>query len=110
MKLGRYLLILIAALSLFGAPQAAKKKTASKAETTATAKKSAPLDINTASEAELKELPGIGDAYSKKIVDNRPYRSKDELVRKKIIPESTYAKIKDQIIAHQAGGAAGKKK
>lgn len=62
------------------------------------------LDINTASVDELKALPGIVKAYSKKIIDNRPYLRKDQLVSKKIIPEQTYQGIKDQIIAKQ--GAA----
>ncbi len=66
-----------------------------------TAAKTAPLDINTASMDELKALPGIGDAYSKKIVDGRPYKRKDELVQKKVIPQATYDKIKDRIIAGQ---------
>jgi competence protein ComEA len=60
------------------------------------------LDINTATVEQLKELPGIGDAYSKKIVDGRPYRAKNELVQNKVIPQATYDKIKDMIIAKQA--------
>jgi len=65
------------------------------------AAKKEPLDINSASEDELKALPGIGDAYAKKIVDGRPYKGKDELVQKKIVPKTTYDKIKDQIVAKQ---------
>ena len=81
--------------------QAAPAKADTRAEPKADAKK-ALLDINAASADELKSLPGIGEAYSKKIIDNRPYQRKDQLVSKKIIPEATYQGIKDQIIAKQA--------
>jgi competence protein ComEA len=80
---------------------AAKKADAKKAD----AKKAAPagdlIDINTAPIEQLKSLPGIGDAYSKKIVDGRPYANKTQLVSRKIVPQSTYDNIKDKIIAKQ---------
>ena len=64
-----------------------------------------PLDINSASMDNLKALPGISEAYAQKIVENRPYRKKDELISKKIVPDATFKKIKDRIIAVQGSGS-----
>jgi DNA uptake protein ComE-like DNA-binding protein len=65
------------------------------------------IDINTATKAQLDVLPGIGPARADAIIKGRPYRAKDELVKKNIIPESVYDGIKDRIIAHQPPPAKG---
>ncbi len=57
------------------------------------------LDINTATADELKMLPGVGEAYAKKIVDNRPYKRKSDLVKRHVVPKATYDGIKDRITA-----------
>jgi competence protein ComEA len=59
------------------------------------------VDINSASKADLSALPGIGDVYSQKIIDGRPYKTKTDLVNRKVIPQATYTKIRALIIANQ---------
>jgi competence protein ComEA len=95
------LLVALAFVVTSVSPVLAQPKEPAAKSDKATATKKEPLDINSASEDQLKALPGIGDAYSKKIVERRPYKWKDELVQKKVVPKATYDKIKDQIIAKQ---------
>ncbi|MBM3527761.1 MAG: helix-hairpin-helix domain-containing protein [Alphaproteobacteria bacterium] len=59
------------------------------------------IDINTASKDTLETLKGIGPARAEAIVKGRPYKGKDELVQKKIVPQNVYNDIKDKIIARQ---------
>ena len=92
------LLSVVPAFGFQAKPAPAAKPAASATKPAATAEK---LDINTASLAQLKALPGIGDVYSQKIAGGRPYANKTQLVSKGILPQTTYDGIKDTIIAKQ---------
>jgi DNA uptake protein ComE-like DNA-binding protein len=97
--------ILLVVLAL-GLPTAAGTLpgAAAQSKSTPAAKTSTPadlLDINSATKEQREALPRIGDKYSQKIIDGALYKAKTDLVRKKVIPQATYDKIKDLIIAKQ---------
>jgi competence protein ComEA len=98
--MGRILIGLFA-LNLMCGMAIAQTAKASTKTTGASASKADLLDINSATKEQLDALPGIGAVYSQKIIDGRPYSKKTDLVTKKILPQATYNKIKDKIIAKQ---------
>ncbi|MGJ5816118.1 ComEA family DNA-binding protein [Paludibaculum fermentans] len=98
MKIIQLVPALLIAASLFAAPQTATKAATQAAKTAPAADL---LDLNSATIDQLEALPGIGKAYGERIVKGRPYKGKNELVDKKILPATVYSKIKDKVIAKQ---------
>lgn len=99
--LASILLGAVAALGIAAAQPAVPAKTAPAAVTTKKAHAAKVVDINTASVDELKALPGVGDAYAQKIVEGRPYKGRNELLDRKIVPADVYSKIRLQVKARQ---------
>jgi DNA uptake protein ComE-like DNA-binding protein len=94
-------------------PAATEKKAPATDTKAPAAAKKAPaaemVDINSASKEDLMKLNGIGDAYAAKIIEGRPYKAKNQLVSKKILPQGVYDKVSSQIIAKQTAPAKPKK-
>ena len=115
MKTNRIFSFILITLLTVALPLGAQTKSKSTPKAQAPAAKAAPaakttpapntlIDLNSATKAELQTLPGIGDAFADKIIAGRPYARKDQLVTKKVIPQATFDKIKDNVIARQGRG------
>ena len=101
MKRTLIVLILISMFSLTNCRHVERVTSSNNSHVPKNGDDSRPLDLNSATKAELVRLPGIGETYAQRIIDHRPYRQKNELLDRSIIPASVYYQISDQIIAKQ---------
>jgi competence protein ComEA len=93
--------LLVVAGAIVSPPALSAQSKPSKPAASTAAPTADKVDINTATADQLKALPGIGDAYAKRIIDGRPYTAKNQLVSRGVLPQGVYNKIKDQVIANK---------
>jgi competence protein ComEA len=96
-----WLLLSLMGLTSSALPVAARTEAVAQAPRATASAPADLIDINSATKGQLDALPGIGKTYSQKIIDGRPYKTKTDLVRRNILPQSTYNKISKLIIARQ---------
>ena len=108
MKFSRFtsIVLVLTATMLLGILPAAALQTTPAAKAPAASASNSLVDINSATKDQLKALPGIGDAYSQKIIAGRPYAMKTQLKTKGILPAATYDKIAGLVIAKQPAKTA----
>ncbi len=91
---------LVFALAALPATSAVSQTAARNSPSMSPSTKLGSMDINTASVDQLRTLPGIGDTYARRIVQNRPYSSKNQLVSKGVLPRNVYDKVQNMIVAN----------